>query len=137
MSFVHGKNTVVWVDNSAGTLTDISEHCDSADFGREADTAEVTTFGKDSKIYIPGLKDGTFSVEGPWNKTIDEHMDGILGKMVDIEYGPGGSAGGATDVKYKFEAICTNYNPPSSNSDAVKWSAEFQISDDVERTTWA
>jgi hypothetical protein len=44
MAFVHGKTAVFKIDNSGGSLQDISAYCDNVDFPLTSDTAEVTTF---------------------------------------------------------------------------------------------
>lgn len=129
----HGKNTVVKVDNGAGSLTDVSAHVDNEDLSRQAETAETTTFGANSKTYIPGLKDGTFSLSGPWNATIDEIMDDILGVAGSFEISPEGTANGK--VKYTGEAICTEYSGSNPVGDKATWSASFQITGDVTRGT--
>jgi hypothetical protein len=130
---VHGKNTHVEIDNAGGSLVDLSAYIDSEDLSRQADTAETTTFEKDSKTYIPGLKDGSFSLSGPWDATLDAHMDGILGKAGTFEISPAGDGSGA--VKYSGEAICTDYSGSNPVGDKVTWSAEFQITGDVTRST--
>ena len=56
---VHGKNTKVFFNNY-----DLTEFFDNATLSVNADTADVSTFGSDSKKYIPGLKDATISLEG-------------------------------------------------------------------------
>ena len=67
MSFVHGKSTKVFINEF-----DLTEYFNSADASADCDTAEVTTFGKNSKVYIAGLKDGTFSAEGFYDDSSDE-----------------------------------------------------------------
>ena len=129
----HGKNTHVEIDNAAGTLTDLTAYIDNEDLSRQAETAETTTFEKDSKTYIPGLKDGTFSLSGPWDAILDAHMDGILGAAGSFEISPAGDASGA--VKYSGEAICTEYSGSNPVGDKATWSASFQITGDVTRGT--
>lgn len=133
----HGKDTVVQLGTSAAptVLTDISSSLSSEDLSRQADTHESTTFGADSKTYIPGLKDGTFSLEVMWSATIDAHLDGILGKQVNFEIGPAGSGTGMP--KYTGAAICTDYSGSNPVGDVVTASAEFQITGDVTRGTYA
>lgn len=132
----HGKNTVVKAGTSAAptVVTDISQYVTSEDLSRQAETHETTTFGKDSKTYVPGLKDGSFSLELMWDPAIDAHMDGILGKEVDFEIGPGGNTAGS--VKYTGKAICTDHSGSSSVGDVITSSAEFQITGNVTRATY-
>ena len=131
----HGKSTVVKLGTSAAptTLTDLSQYINSEDLSRQADTHETTTFGKDSKTYIPGLKDGTFSIEIVWDPAADAHLDGILGKQVNFEISPAGTASGA--VKYSGAAICNEYSGSNPVGDVATASASFQITGDVTRAT--
>ena len=140
MPFEAGKGQVFKVDNSAGTLTDISAFLTDVGFPREVDTEEVTTLGKNAKVYIVTLTDATISIEGKWDgaaSALDVTLSGILGQAatVSFEYGPGGSATG--DVKYTGEAILTSYEPSGSVGGAVEFSAELQVSDAVTRSTYA
>lgn len=141
MPFVHGKVSVFKLDNSAGSLQDLSAYCDSVDFPQTLETAEVTTFGDNAKEYIVGLADSTLSVSGSWDPTLDAHMSGVLAAMAagtqttaTFEYGPEGSA--ATKVKYTGECIITSYSGASAVADKVTFSAEFQVTGAVTRTTF-
>lgn len=136
MSFVHGKNTVFKVDNSGGTLTDISAYVTDVSLSRSVDTAETSTFGSSDKSYIVGLRDSSFSVSGKYDPTVDAHLNGILGQSgsVTFEYGPEGSGSGAT--KYTGEAYCTSFERSSAVGDAASFSANFQVTGSVTRTTF-
>ena len=131
MAFSHGKGTYFGLDDSSGSLRDISTYVTSVDMSITADTAETTTFGSTSKSFVAGVKDGTFSIEGIWDPTVDGYLEGRVGVVHSFVYGPEGNTAG--DKKYSGECICTSYNPPSSIDDAVKWSAEFQVTGGVSR----
>lgn len=137
MAFVHGKNTVFKVDNSSGSLTDISSYVSDVSLARSVDTAETTTFGASDKTYIVGLRDANFSVSGKWDATLDALLNGILGQSatVSFEYGPEGSSNGNT--KLTGEAILTGFDRSSTVSDAATFSANFQVSGAVTRTTYS
>jgi hypothetical protein len=140
MAFEPGKGQVFKVDNSAGTLTDISAYLTDVDFPQEVDTEDVTTLGKSAKVYLVTLTDGTISVEGKWDgaaSAVDVTLSGIVGSATTktFEYGPGGSTTG--DVKYTGECICTKYQIKGSVGGATEFSAEFQCSDTITRTTFA
>ena len=134
MAFVHGKTAFFQIDNSGGSLQDISGYCDNVDFPLTADTAEVTTFGDSSKEYIAGLKDATISISGSWDATADAILAAIVGVAGTFEYGPAGNTGG--NVKFTGEAICTSYNVSAPVGDKVSFSAEFQCTGAVTRTTF-
>jgi hypothetical protein len=136
MPFVHGKTAVFKVDNSAGSLQDISAYCDNVDFPITADTAEVTVFSNSSKAYVAGLKDATISISGSWDSAADAILAGIVGlsSTSTFEYGPAGSTGGL--VKFTGECLCTSYNVTAPVGDKVSFSAEFQVTGNVTRTTF-
>lgn len=130
MAFVHGKSTVIKIDNSAGTPVDLSQYVSKTTFGREVDTAEVTTFGKNSKAFIAGLKDGSPSLEGPWDAAVESHMQAILGfETVTLDYQPEGGTTGKRRIL--AEAILTSYEVDSDIGEANTWSADFQVTGDV------
>ena len=142
MAFIHGKKASFKVDNSAGTLVDISAYCKEVNLSRSIDTAETSTFGSGVKTYVAGLTDGTLSVSGQFDaagaSTVDSVLSGILGQeaSVTFEYMPNGSiAVGANNPKYTGEAICTSYEVSASVGDVVAFSAEFQITGAVTRAT--
>lgn len=135
MPFVHGKSADFRIDDSGGTLRDISAYCDNVDFPQTADTAEVTTFGDSSKEYVVGLKDSTISISGSWDATADGYLAGIVGGAAgSFQYGPAGTTGG--NIKYTGEAICTSYSVTAPVGDKVSFSAEFQVTGAVTRGTY-
>jgi hypothetical protein len=136
MAFVHGKSTDFRIDNSGGTLTDISAYCDSVDFPQTVETAETTTFGDSNKDYIVGLKDSTISFSGKWDSALDAILAPILGQAasVSFQYGPAGST--VTNVKYTGECFLTSYQVTGSVGDVVTFSAEAQVTGAVTRGTY-
>ncbi len=136
-TFRHGKNTVFKVDNSGGSLTDISNTLTDVSFPQSIDTAETSAFGSSAKSYVVGLSDATLSVSGNFDATVDAHLAGVLGQAATLsfEYGPEGSTAG--QVKYTGESIMTSYEKSGAIGDVVTFSAEFQISGAVTRGTYA
>jgi len=135
MAFVHGKDSVFKLDDSGGTLTDISSYVNNVDFPETADVAETTTLGDGSKTYIVGLKDATLSISGLWDSTADGILGAVVGQSATLsfEYSPEGTGSGA--VKYTGEAILTSYAVSSPVGDVVGYSADLQVSGDVTRGT--
>lgn len=138
MAFVHGKSAVFKVDDSGGTLRDLSAYLDDLSFPRDVETAETTTFGVagSAKTYITGLSDATISASGKFDATADGYLAGVVGHAtpLDFEYGPAGSAGGA--VKYSGTCILTSYEVSASVGDVVTASADFQVTGQITRGTW-
>jgi len=139
MAFKHGKNASFKVDNSGGTLTDISSYLNEVSLPRSIETGETTSFqtAGGAKTYVVGLNDSTVSIKGTWDATLDAHLAGILGQdaSVSFEYGPEGTATGA--VKYTGEGLMTSYETSSPVADVVTFSAEFQVTGTVTRGTFA
>lgn len=136
-TFRHGKNASFKVDNSGGTLTDISNTLNSVGFPREIETLETTSFGSSARSYVVGFSDATISIEGSFDATVDAHLAGILGQdaSVSFEYGPEGTGTGA--VKYTGEALMTSYETSAGVSDIVTYSAEFQVTGAITRGTFS
>lgn len=135
MAFVHGKDSTFKLDNSGGSLTDISAYVNSVDFPQTVDLAETTTLGDDNKEYIVGLKDATISIAGAWDSTADDILGAVVGQASSLsyEYSPEGTASGK--VKYTGEAFITSYSTSSPVGDVVGFSADLQVSGAVTRGT--
>lgn len=133
--FKHGKNAVFKLDNAADVLTDISSYLNSVNMPRSADTDETSVLGQTSKTHIPGMKDGTISIEGNFDPTVDEILDAAVGAEKSFEYGPQGS--GVGSVKYTGQCICTSFEPNTNTGARGTFTAQFQLTDDVARGTYA
>jgi len=135
-TFRHGKNSVFKVDNSGGTLTDISNVLNNVSMPREIETVETTSFGSSYRTYVVGFQNATISIEGTFDATVDAHIAGILGQdaTVSFEYGPEGST--ASQVKYTGEAYATSYETSGAVGEVVTFSAEFQVSGAITRGTY-
>lgn len=134
MAAVHGSKAKFSVQDSGSTNRDLSAYLTSAGLPRSADTAEVSTLGVTSKAYIPGLKDGTIPIEGPYDATVDGYLAGILGMSRTFTYDPQGTTPTGTP-HYSGSAILTSYEASTPVDDAGTFTAEFQITGDVTRTT--
>lgn len=135
-TFTHGKATVFKVDNSGGTLTDISDVLTDVSFPQSVETAETSAFGSSAKSYVVGLSDATLSVSGNFDTTVDAHLIAVLGQAATLsfEYGPEGSTAG--DAKYTGECLMTSYEKSGAVGDVVTFSSEFQVTGAVTRGTY-
>lgn len=136
MAFSHGSKAVIKFGTAStpATPTDISQYVTDVSAPWAADTSEVTTLGATAKSYIPGLKDGTISIEGKFDPVVDAHLDAIVNKEVAFEYGPQGSAVGSP--KYTGNCICTNYEVETGVDAEATFSAEFQVTGGRTRGTY-
>ena len=138
MGFASGKDGVFKIDDSGGVLRDISNRVVSVNFPQSADVHDVTVFGDDSRKFVPGLKNATFSVEGVFDgaaASVDEILQGIVGKEGSFEYGPQGGTAGLP--KYTGECIVTEYGASTPVDDKVSFSLSVQVTGDVTRSTYA
>tara|TARA_Y100000004_G_scaffold139772_1_gene158743 strand:+ start:98 stop:505 length:408 start_codon:yes stop_codon:yes gene_type:complete len=133
-TFVHGKSTDFAIDDTGGSSRNISDTLTDVSFPQTIDTAETTAFGSSNKSYIVGLKDTTISVSGIWDATVDGYLSGTEPASRTFIYGPAGSTSG--NVKYTGEAILTNYSQSNPVGDVVTFSADFQVTGAVTRTTY-
>jgi len=133
MSFVHGKKTVIKIDDSAGALQDLTVYINSSSLQRLQELLETTTFGATAKTYIAGFPDAKVPLGGFWDATLDAHMDGILGKeTVTIELYPDTTATGKP--KYVAEGILISYEQTFGANQASGWTGEIQITGGVTRS---
>jgi predicted secreted protein len=134
-TFVHGKSTNFTLDDTAGTVRDLSDTLTSVDFPESIETAETTAFGSSAKSYIVGLSDATISLSGIWDATVDGYIaGGAEPASRSFVYGPAGTTGG--NVKYTGEAIVTSYSISNPVGDVVTYSVDLQVTGAVTRTTY-
>jgi predicted secreted protein len=136
----HGKSGFFQLDDTGGTLRNISAYAQEITMSRELSTAEVTTFGDGSRDYLAGIKDGTISISGVFDDAATTGVDIVVGGDLAAvatrtwEYGPHGNTSGY--IKYTGECIITSYETTTNFDDAVMFSLELQITGDVTRTTF-
>lgn len=140
MAFVHGKGVVFKIDNAAGTLQTLTAYVDSVTFDQAVDMAETTTAGAEAKTYVSGQSDGTISISGKYDSTAATGPDVVLNGLVGLEttstyeIGPEGSAAGK--IKYTGECFLTGYSISAPVGDVVSFTADFQLTAAITKTTW-
>jgi hypothetical protein len=129
---VHGKNCVVSLDGD-----DLTIYTKKVEWEQEADSHDVTCFGKDSKVYGGGLKDGKASAEGVYDSTASTGPAAVirplLGTVVELIYKPEGTAAGKPT--HTVDVLVTGYKESTPVDDYITWTADLQLSDDVATTT--
>jgi hypothetical protein len=133
VSFIHGSGTAVSIDGD-----DLSVFANSVTFARTADTHDVTTFGKTAKVYAPGLKDGTASIEGLYDNTASTGPGAVLrplvgAAVVDLVYKPEGAVGAGKPIA-TVDVLVTSYEESSAVADMIAWTCELQLSDAIADT---
>ena len=132
-TFTHGKSAAFKIDDSGGTLRDITDVLTDVAVSRTADVAEVSAFSNSSKAYVAGLKDATITISGSFDATVDGYLKGILGAEGSFEFYPIGTTGG--NPKASGECIMTSYDRTPDVGGAVTFTAAFQVSGDVTEGT--
>ena len=134
MAFVHGKKTVITLDDSSGSPVDISQYTDTSSMARSIELATVTSFGDTGTRSIPGLENSTFSLSGSYDPALDAHLDSLVLKDTTstLTFRPAGT-GGSTPT-YTAEVWVTSYNCDASVSDKTAWSLELQVDGNVTRS---
>lgn len=133
MAFVHGKGVAVSIDGDS-----LGAFSNSVEFSREADTHDVTTFGKNSKVYAPGLKDSSGTIEGVYDSTAGTGPGAVLRPLVgaaavELVYRPEGAGTGKPDVT--VDVLVTSYEESAPVADMITFTAELQGTDDVADST--
>lgn len=140
MAFVHGKGGVFKIDNAAGTLQTLTAYVDQWSISNSVDMAETTTMGSEVKTYLSGQSDATISVSGLYDSTASTGPDVVLQGLIGLEttstfeLGPEGSTSGK--IKYTGESFLTGYEITAAGGDVVKFTADFQVTGAVTKTTF-
>lgn len=144
MAFIHGKGSALALRDATNTWRDVSAYLAEVSVPFKADAAETTTFGKNAKTFIAGLRDTSMTFRGYWDATattgIDAILTGLLGTMPTtglygssvsvngmVQFGPAGT-GASTNGRYNMDAILTDYTIGSPVGGVVAVSGSFQIS---------
>lgn len=148
MAKFHGTKAVFKIDDSGGTLRDISPHVDDVTFSQKLDTVDVTGEGQSSapvKSVIVGFTDATISLKGSWDNTANTGSETVLGGVANNggqlaaggtlswEYNPAGTGTGT--IKYSGEGYLTQYDQSSPVGGRVGFSATIAITGAITRTT--
>jgi hypothetical protein len=137
LSQVHGSKATLKLGSSAtpAVLQDVSGYAATLGAAFSRDSAETTTMASGSKKHIPGLKDATLPMDGPFDTAADPIMWDLYntGAVVNFEYTPAGS-GVVGTPKYTGVCFITAYNVSNPVGGAGTMSGTFQVSGDVTRT---
>lgn len=148
MAKTHGKDSVFLIDDSSGSLRNISPYVTNVEFPPQVDMAETTCMTETSKTYLPGTVGCVITITGVWDDTATVGSDTVLGPIMvtyagctsaggslTYEYGPEGNGDG--DIKYTGECFLASYQPSGGVGGAVTYTASIQCTDDISRTTFS
>jgi hypothetical protein len=137
----HGKDAVFSIDDSGGSLRNISAHVNNVSgLPGARQLSEVTAFGDGGVKNIPGLVNVSFTVSGVFDNTATTGSYTVLNGLRSttatstFEYGPAGST--ASSPKLTGECWMSEFTVDASVSDAVPFSATFQVDGTVTATAY-
>lgn len=121
----HGFNGEFHLDNKAGALQDISEHCTDVTFSFTRDTADGSGFGDDAHEHLGGMTDATLSVSGNFDPAVSGTIFGGGSEPAtrSFRFAPNSTSG---QPQYSGECIITSFDPAASIGDVIKFSLSLQ-----------
>ena len=136
LTFRHGKDAFFSITSATGGTVTCSSGLDDSSLKRTVDTAEVTTYVDDDKVYLAGHRDATISVSGVFNSTHEAKFTSLLGHSTRPTwiYGPHGNTTGYR--KYSAKCIVTGLDISSPSKDAVKIAMTLQGSGAITSTVF-
>lgn len=141
MTRFHGKDAVFSIDDASGVLRNISAHVRNVNgLPGARQLSDVTAMGDGGTRSIPGLANVTFTVSGVFDTTATTGSYTVLQGLrtttatSTFEYGPAGSTGGAP--KLTGECWMSEFTVDASHTDAIPFSATFQVDGTVTDTTY-
>lgn len=102
-----GRNSVVKLDNAAGSLTAIQTYLRNFNSSLTHEPGDASTMGTKSAGRLSGIDDMDFDGDGLWLAAFDAILNAALGEQKSLEDSPEGTSSGA--VKYSAEVIVTEY----------------------------
>lgn len=133
MAFKHGKDAAFLLGTD-----DLSTFSDTIEWKRTRDTGETTTFGKDDKTYLAGLRDASFTVSGKYDSTASTGPRAVINAAIGSDtitvakIREEGTGSGLPEIE--VSCFCTGYSESVPVGDVITWSADFQCSGVVDIT---
>lgn len=133
-TFRHGKGGYLSLSDTAGTTFVLSSGMDTCDLQTAVEMADVTTFGDDDRVYIPGLRNHSGSFAGHMASTHEGKLRGMLGNSTasQFKYGPQGNTTGYTKLSGALHV--SGLTIAAGVGDKVSVSGSYQITGAVAST---
>ena len=129
MAFKFGNDATFQLDNTAGTLTDLSAYVSSVTMTGERDTSDLPRLGGNQTAQLVGPVATTIELEGWYDPTLDEILESAMWAATaatrSAEFGPQGSAGGSR--RYTAEVYVAEYEVETAADDPGSWSATMVV----------
>lgn len=124
-------------------LVDLSDHVESVSLPLTIEEIDDTCMGDDSRVFLPGLKNGSLSITFKQDfaaAKVDATLWGVYngGVVVAIKVRPTAAAISVTNPEYQFDVVLTTYPPLDGTvGEGATITVAFQLTGDVARKTTA
>lgn len=124
-------NTVVQVDNAAGTVVALSAYIDSiSGLGKEVQSLDVTAFTDTAERVVAGIEASQeWTISGGWDDAATTGPDVVLsalpGTIGTVAYYPKGTAAGSRKISGEF--LCTFYRVTGEVKGRIEYEAGFKL----------
>lgn len=136
MAFKHGKDAAFLLGTD-----DLTTYADNISWKRKRDTGETTTFGKDDKTYLAGLRDASFTVTGKYDKTATTGPAAVINAALASDTATVAKireeGTGASLPEVEVSCFCTGYEESIPVGGIITWTADFQCTGVVDLTAQA
>lgn len=127
MSKITGLGDSFQLDDSGGTLRDISSTVDSVQVGTSQGLIEVTGLDKFAAERITSLGDGSFQISGPFDAATNKAHDVFtpISAVRTATYDIGGTTTG--NPRLSMEVVIANYNISRDSGGKLTWTATLNL----------
>jgi hypothetical protein len=133
MAFNRGKDTELYITDSAGTARNITTYASGYDQTLESDELDTTVFGSAYKSAIRGFLGFSGSVNGMWDSAATANPDQWFTDLITaastvtstMTVFPNGSA--SARKYYRAAVYFGNYKVSSAVDAMITWSADFTL----------
>ena len=113
------------VDNSSGSLVDISNDCTSITFNQGQNLLDITGIDKSAMERIAALGDLTVSVSGVFNASSSHTVFSNLANNRTCSYAIGGNT--TSNPLLSFEGLCSSYNLDRASDGGITFSVDISL----------
>ena len=132
MPLAHGSRARFWVADESDVLTELTRYLTRVQMTREEPDDDDSSLGEIDESYLAGMGRTPFVAMGKFDPTADRVLLNACGTNRAFEYYPQGRGSGR--VKYSGTILCETYEVTSDFETESTWTANFRVTDDLERT---
>ena len=125
MAKVSGLGDYLAVDNSGGSVVDISNDVTSITLNIPQDLLDITGIDKSARERLIGLGDGTISLTGVFNQTGADTVFSTLSGTRTVTYALGGNTSGKPVMA--MEMLISSYDLSRGTDASMGWTANLSL----------